>query len=331
MPKCTRRTGFTLLEMLVAIAVIGMLVALLLPAVQATREVARRTSCANNLTQLVLATHHYLDAMECMPPSACLSPSGSGSWSAHARILPFVEQANLQHLIDFQYGFDELNKAPQHAQVSEVKVKVFGCPADLNARLGGGFPQRHAPVSYGVNCGTWLIFEGATGKGGDGAFVVNGRVTADDFTDGLSNTLALAEVKANQSFLANGGKPATSAAVPATIAEVLGYGGTLGAMGHAEWVNGKVHQTGFTSAFTPNTRVEFNSAGILEDVDFVSQEESLAPAAITYAAVTARSYHAGVVMIALMDGSVRPMTNYVSLDVWRGLSTRVGSELFRLP
>lgn len=332
MPNHVRRPAFTLLEVLVVIAIIGVLVMLLLPAVQAAREAARRASCGNNLKQLILATEHYLDSQQSMPPAACLSPTFGGPWSAHARLLPFMEQTNLYRAIDFQYSYDDLTNAPQHAEVSEVKVRAFICPSDPQTfRPGGGFPQQHFSVNYGINYGTWFIFDAPSGTTGNGAFVVNGRLTEESFKDGLSETLAFAEVKTHQAFVWKSGKPGMiGAEIPATPGEVVAFGGTLGTSGHTEWVNGKVHQTGFTSAFTPNTRVKYDLGGE-HDVDFVSQEESLSSSVPTYAAVTARSHHTGVVMTAWMDGSVRPVTNSVDLVVWRAVSTRAGSELVRLP
>ena len=95
-----RRTAFTLVELLVVLAVIGVLVALLLPAIQAAREAARRTQCANHLKQLGLATHNYELMLRGLPPAALVArqPNGSirtGYLGPHARILPFLEQNNV--------------------------------------------------------------------------------------------------------------------------------------------------------------------------------------------------------------------------------------------
>src|SRR5436853_47978 len=90
-----RRSGFTLIELLVVIAIIAVLVGLLLPAVQQARESARRTQCRNNLKQIGLALHNYLDANKVFPPAFCLGSGVGGTWSPMARILPFVDQGNL--------------------------------------------------------------------------------------------------------------------------------------------------------------------------------------------------------------------------------------------
>src|SRR5690606_5786939 len=103
------RFGFTLIELLVVIAIIGVLIALLLPAVQQAREAARRTQCKNNLKQIALAVHNYADTHRFLPPSACIavgSTQNNGSWSIHGRILPQLEQANLADRVDLTQAWD---------------------------------------------------------------------------------------------------------------------------------------------------------------------------------------------------------------------------------
>jgi prepilin-type processing-associated H-X9-DG protein len=88
-----------------------------------------------------------------------------------------------------------------------------------------------------------------------------------------------------------------------------------------------VHQTGFTTVFTPNTVVPFTSGGVNFDIDFNSSREGKTTNGITYAAVTARSYHPSLVQALFMDGSVRPISNSIPLATWRALGTRCGNEI----
>ena len=105
-----------------------------------------------------------------------------------------------------------------------------------------------------------------------------------------------------------------------------GSGGLQVDIGHTEWVDGRAHQTGITSVFSPNTQVPCDRNGITYDVDYTSYREGKSSTEVTYAAVTARSYHNGGVTVSLMDGSVRFMSDAVDLSVWRAASTRRGGE-----
>ena len=323
--------AFTLVELLVVIAIIGVLVALLLPAVQAAREAARRAQCSNNMRQMVLATQLYLDSVGSMPPAVCLS-SGGGNWSVHARILPFMEQLNLQNLIDFRYNYSDTTNAPQHVEVAKMKIPSYACPSEIKSVPRVGSPLTHFPVNYGINYGTWFVYDAPSGQTGNGAFVVNARITDANYTDGMSNTVAFSEVKAYQGKLANSGTPSSvGAAIPSSISTVLGYGGTFGTTGHTEWVDGKVHETGFTAVFSPNTKVLYDNSGTKVDVDFISQSEKLTATVPTYAAVTSRSYHPAGVQVALVDGSVKTITNSIDLATWRAMCTRDGGEAVSMP
>jgi prepilin-type processing-associated H-X9-DG protein len=97
--------------------------------------------------------------------------------------------------------------------------------------------------------------------------------------------------------------------------------------GHTEWVDARVHQTGFTTLFPPNTRVPYSSGGASYDIDFNSMREGQNATGITYAAVTSRSYHVGGVNVLLMDGSVRFVRSDISPVTWRALGTRAGGDV----
>lgn len=321
-----RSTGFTLIELLVVIAIIAVLIALLLPAVQQAREAARRTQCKNNLKQLGLAIHNYLDAQGSFPPTGCYPSASFGQWktfSGQARLLPYLDQANLQNLINWSIPYEL-----QGSTIS-VRVPTFVCPSEINDK---GFDDDGIityPINYGFNVGSWFVYDRTTNTYGTGAFAPNSRLRPNSITDGLSNTLGMSEVKTAQNHLRNGSTPATlGAAPPATPEDIAGYGGSFKTSGHAEWHEGEVRHAGFTTTFPPNTFVPYNNGGSLVDVDLTTCRESLAGCTSpTYAVVTSRSYHVGIVQSLLMDGSVRSISENIDSDIWRYLGTRSGNEV----
>jgi prepilin-type N-terminal cleavage/methylation domain-containing protein/prepilin-type processing-associated H-X9-DG protein len=315
-----RRRGFTLIELLVVIAVIAVLVSLLLPAVQQAREAARRAQCKNNLKQIGLALHNYLDAASSLPPTVCIRPGDFGQWSAQARLLPYLDQANLQNLIDFSIPY---NVQPK---VAKVRVPPYLCPSEVNDRPSLRDDLDQYPLNYAANQGTWLVFDPVGGLQSQGAFLPNRQMRAADFLDGLSNTLGFAEVKAFQPNVKEGGTPsAIPPNDPAAIAAFAAGSEFDPIDSHTEWVEGRVHQTGFTTTFPPNTRIAFTTGGTTYDIDYTSAEEDLG--VTTFASIVSRSYHSGMVNALLMDGSVRSISSNINGSVWRGLGTRAGGEV----
>ena len=323
----SQRSAFTLIELLVVIAIIAVLMGLLLPAVQKVREAANRLKCQNNLKQIGLALHTYENA-EGKLPSVGTYPVGTtgSSWSIHALLLPFIEQAQLQDLIDFSQPYSA------QPNVTQVRVPTFLCPSEDKDQPRIGSTLTHYPHNYGANFGTWFVMNGNTGEGGDGAFVVNGGVKIASFKDGTSNTIGFSEVKAYTPYLRDGGVPSgLNEPVPNDTATVTGYGGSGQQFktnsGHTEWVDGRVHQSGITTVFPPNTKVLYTHSGTVYDVDFNSSREGNTAGANTYAAVTSRSYHFGSVNVLFMDGSVRSVSNRVTTATWRALGTRAKKDL----
>ena len=316
-----KKNGFTLIELLVVIAIIAVLIGLLLPAVQKVREAAARLKCQNNLKQWGLALHNHEGATGYYPSLGDYPYGATGDgWSAPAKLLPYVEQDNLQKLVNFGTSY-----ATQPA-VTQVRIPILLCPSEVNDRPRPDGALTHYPLNYGVNAGTWMVWNPSTRQTGDGAFGVNTRVRPTDIGDGLSNTLGMAEVKAYTPYLRDGN--AAPAARPTDPAAVGGYGGSFKTdSGHTEWVDARVHQTGVTTTFPPNTKVLYSASGVSYDIDFNSSREGKTVDRITYAAVTSRSYHATGVNVLLMDGSVRSVSNSVSAQTWLGLGTRNGGEV----
>jgi len=208
--------------------------------------------------------------------------------------------------------------------VKTTQIATYLCPAEINnhTRVDGSGTPIHFPLNYAFNGGTWLVHDPDTGKGGDGAFFPNSRTRPAYFTDGLSNTLGFSEVKAFTPYLRDGG--AGPAASPNSPSDISALGGDFRSdSGHTEWVDGRVHQTGFTTVFTPNTVVPHSDSGILYDVDYTSCREDVSCSVnAVRAAVTARSWHPGVVHVLLMDGSARAIDETIDGTVWRNLGSR---------
>ena len=339
--------GFTLVELLVVIAIIGTLVGLLLPAVQGAREAARRTSCMINARQLALAVNVYESAKRHYPPSMLHEPgttfaNNNGSWGIHGRILSYIEEGTAAVRVNLEEAFDKGTNAA--SGVPTTPIPVFLCPSEPNAkvRIKNGAPFTF-PHNYGFNCGTWFVYDPANGAGGNGLFYPNSRLKAGRIADGATKTLCVAEVKAFTPYIRNTADPGGSYppnAPPETPAEVVGLTGggqqklgpeTNSCTGHTEWPDGRVHHTGFTAVFTPNTEVLQSIGGVEYDIDYNSMQEGKSASVRTFAAITARSHHGSVVNVSMLDTSTHAIDSSIDLLVWRAMSSRNGGESFRMP
>ncbi len=184
--KYQRRNAFTLVELLVVIAIIGILVALLLPAVQAAREAARRIQCVNNLTQLALAVQNYEMAFRVYPPGTIdekgpiiNKPQGyHHNWLA--QLLPYLEQRNTYEHIDFSVGvYDEKNAA-----VRQVEIATFQCPSNSITS------KELAITTY---AGLHHNAEAPIDEDNNGVFFLNSSIRYEDVSDGSSQTIFIGE------------------------------------------------------------------------------------------------------------------------------------------
>jgi prepilin-type N-terminal cleavage/methylation domain-containing protein/prepilin-type processing-associated H-X9-DG protein len=322
-----RRSAFTLVEILVVIAIIAVVIGLLLPAVQKVRERAARARCQNNLHQLGLAMHAFETANGFLPAASSPRPTGTrGAYSVFVRFLPYLEQ-------DALYGLaDQTNATGNNLAVGTHKVDVVTCPSDINVdltfRVWGYYP-----VCYGVNLGDWFILDWTTGRGGNGVFPYvqapnygppsRSGIRLADITDGTSTTVALAEVKSMQLSLGSQLNPLPPFPQPTTPADLPVDATTGLGAGHINWAVANEDWIGLTFAFTPNTFVPYYSTfdGTTTDADWWTSESN-----VQYAAFTARSFHKGGVNTLFADGSVRLITDSIPQLTWRALGTRNGGE-----
>lgn len=316
----TRRTGFTLIELLVVIGIVAFLIALLLPAVQAAREAARRTQCLSNLKQLALAMHQYTDIHGSLPPGkkGCCW----GTWLLF--VLPQVEQQSLANAYNFAgnnlpgqpsgYDVDLRYFGVANRTVTSTRLNVFLCPSDdTNAPLEvttAGQVLACTSQNYAANFGNTLqIQRDLPGiKFGGAPFGDAGSPLADQsrppqptvhlrsMTDGLSSTLLLAEV-------------------------VVGQGTDL--RGFSWWGDA----AGFETYLTPNSV----SPDVLANADYCVNRPPNPPCIASTPGLTdvyaARSRHPNGVNVAMADGSVRFIKNSIQPRTWQSLSTTRGAEL----
>jgi prepilin-type N-terminal cleavage/methylation domain-containing protein len=334
----TGRRAFTLIELLVVIAIIGVLVALLLPAVQKVREAANRTSCTSRLAQLGLALHQFHDGAGHFPASMQphtwaqdpTLPPYFFSWSVLTELTPYLEQTSLYQTMDLSYplyvkgssGF--VVSGPNQPAAGQV-VRLFLCPSDKQEPVSAGYGlPSFGPTNY-VAC-TGSGTNGGSPYDADGVFFANSKTRVADVADGLSHTAFFSE-----STLGEGPENASGSVPPGDPQTVYAYIGPK-PLDEAsckaaklwnftnrrgfQWVSGEYRCAAYNHYFPPNHA----------DPDCVTY--SVDPKT-TYTALAwraARSRHPGGVNVLVGDGAVRPVQSAVDLAAWRALATRAGNE-----
>ena len=326
------RSAFTLVELLVVIAIIGVLVALLLPAIGSARESARRTDCMNRLKQLGLATHNYEAAKHHLPPGSesryydDLTPNGLYRWSALAHLMPFMEQSSAHGMLDmsvplYDRGFSVF---PQNTAGVALVVREFLCPSD-----GGAAPSKiFGPTNYVACAGSGA--GGGTPFQADGLFFINSRIRTSQITNGLSKTAAMSEsilgiktaVGSNRSqvdprydYVFTFAAPVTETACSQSVLWDMNDGRGF------SWANGEFRCALYNHYRTPNSNT----------LDCVSDGLTAADRLAVYGWRTARSFHIGGVNVLLADGSVHFVPDGVNSTIWQAISERNNTEPDALP
>jgi len=345
------RRAFTLIELLVVIAIIGVLVGLLLPAVQQAREAARRRSCSNNLKQLGLALQNYYSAQTQLPmyqfdgnpqtgQRSLDIGNGTGhrspawnAWSGHSlwtQLLPFIEETSLHDAMDFNSKY----AAGANGSVRRTKISAFVCPSDLpygNPAFGG--------INYAANAGSTVnLYRTAGGQGptgiqpvtpqpSDGPIMRSNITTFEDILDGTSKTLLLSEVLKgdDNNSLLNLRRDTTasvslvgSANFPsAADLETMGQAADTQAQSWHQSNAGRDWQAGLPTKSAFNTVAPPNWGHIS-----FATGGSYGDCADRNGVFPARSLHGGVVNVVGVDGATHTVSDTISLPVWQNLGAR---------
>jgi prepilin-type N-terminal cleavage/methylation domain-containing protein/prepilin-type processing-associated H-X9-DG protein len=355
--KPSRVRGFTLVELLVVIAIIGVLVALLLPAVQAAREAARRMSCTNNLKQLSLAQHNYADTYGTFAPGSAWGaqpPDRHKNWSEKVMLLPFLEQRPIYEQSQLlPTTANPTGAAPYdpwgwqgnaNIQTQSIKLPVFNCPSNTNEHQSG-----RASFTYAVNCGTSHAQPHSTGSQARMGDVgkTNGMSAYMDFggciagcnnndpmikfasvSDGTSNTAFYSEFVVSDTSRNN---PADRGQQKFQVYNHWATGSNTAAVRLNCLAQGANFDIGRWQQRGAGWAWGFMGTGQVYAHNMMPNERSChiwdgGHDWYGRSLMSASSMHPGAVNVALADGSVRNVSETVNQEVWWALGTRNGGE-----
>jgi len=349
-----KRRGFTLIELLVVIAIIGVLIALLLPAVQAAREAARRSQCVNNLKQLALAVHNYESGNGSIPPTG---QAGNGqiancdtnnmtrpgwcqpnvqNYSFSSRLLPFIEQQATFDAINFAHtshwtGSNGANGQAVNTTARRTRISSFLCPSDQNP---GNTDPNVGSTNYANNIGTqryynnWRPTGPAYFTGDDDS--LNILITFASITDGLNSTAMFSEWVKGKTIGTTDG-----------LHMVYDNESTLGATKFAGQPNPDVLASQACQAMTTANR-DWDYKGeywLMHDIGrgggYIHVQTPNRKACNVWGGVGSQadsligvsSKHPGGVNVAFMDGSVQFIKNTVNINTWMAVGTYGSGEL----
>lgn len=303
------RRGFTLVELLVVIAIIGVLVALLLPAIQAAREAARRMSCSNNLKQIMLGVHNYSAARKMFPSAAERNTTAdSHSIGLHVAIMPYLEQTAITNAIGKNKNVSNIDSV-----LRNTNIPMFWCPSrpqedpdEYVTEVGYYASTYYGNMGAGFPDSRWLLEAAHCGNVAmDGVFIPYISIDPKDVTDGLSNTFALGE----------------------RTYQIRSFFSGAWFLGNANFVVGKANDP--SKVCVDSSKSMRWGIGTPESLGYYVSSNLVPPGAnknILFNDLFWGSEHPGGCHFAYADGSVHFVSDSTSLSLLRNMATRNGAE-----